>query len=98
MDIQAMKNASARKCYEIVGANMEELAQFYADYLCESRDSLVGTKEWGRMANEISAILACTEAAVKTIFNEEMFDMIIDHIKKRIVEIHKTRRNVEEEE
>lgn len=93
MDIQAMKNASARKCYEIIGANMEELAQFFADYLRDSRESLVGTTEWMRMADEIGNILACMEAAVKTIFNEEMFDMIIDHIKERSIEIYKEKED-----
>lgn len=98
MDIEAMKKASARKCFEIVGADIEELAQFFADYLCDSAEGLVGTKEWQRMAEETGNILACMEAAVKTIFNEKMFDMISDHIKQRSVEIFKERRNVEEEE
>lgn len=97
MDIEAMKKASATKCYEIVGANMEELAQFFADYLCESSDGLVGTQDWGRLAEEMANIMSCMEAATKTIFNEEMFDMLSDHIKQRSAEIYKTRRNVEEE-
>lgn len=98
MDIEAMKKASSRKCYEIVSANIEELAQFFADYLCESAEDLVGTTEWIRMAEETGNILACMEAATHTIFNEEMFDMISDHIKERSVEIYKVRRNVTEED
>ena len=98
MDIEAMKKASSRKCFEIVGANIEELAQFFADYLCECYEGLAGTKEWARLAEESTNICACMEAAVKTIFNEEMFDMISDHIKQRSVEIFKMRRNVEEED
>lgn len=98
MDFEAMKKASSRKCFEIVGADIEELAQFFADYICESGERLIGTKEWGRMAEETGNIVACMEAAVKTIFNEEMFDMISDRIKERSVEIFKTRRNVTEED
>ena len=98
MDIKAMKNASARKCFEIVGADIEELAQFFADFLCESSESLVGTNEWGRMADEINHILANMEAAANTIFNKEMAEMIFNQIKQRSVEIYKERRNVEEEE
>lgn len=98
MNFEAMKSASARKCFEIVGADIEELAQFFADYLCESSEGLVGTQEWGRMADEINHILANMEAAVKTIFNEEMTEMIFNHIKERSVEIYKVRRNVEEED
>lgn len=98
MDFEAMKKASSRKCFEIVGANIEELAQFFADYLCESSDGLVGTKEWGRMADEINHILPNMEAAANTIFNKEMAEMIFNHIKERSVEIYKTRRNVTEED
>ncbi len=98
MDIQAMKSASARKCFEIVGADIEELAQFFADYLCESSEGLVGTQEWGRMVDEINHILANMETAANTIFNKEMAEMIFNHIKERSVEIYKVRGNVTEED
>lgn len=98
MDFEAMKKASSRKCFEIVGADIEELAQFFADYLCESSESLVGTNEWGRMADEINHILANMKAAANTIFNKEMAEMIFNHIKQRSAEIYKTRRNVTEED
>ena len=98
MDIKAMKEASANKCCSVVTSVIEDLGHFFADYILESRNGLVGTNDWGRMVDEIANIQAATEAAVKTIFNEDLVEMVTEKLKERSFEIYKSFEIEEEEE